>query len=209
METITTKSYSAALQKMAEKYAAINYDGDNYYIGGGLADSGKFESNRHFAAKRDPGKLTVGQFVQKVKRLTKLDTDLINYLIYSNFNLEWHHAGKLPKRYGGGMKKTYFINSDQIIDFCNNIDEYLKKREEKNIEIEQKKNTIIYGYYWVWDYDYGGRYGKKRWFKVLKFYSGSELDKPKNFSPLSKERYDQLKEKEGEEYYGYDEPRFS
>jgi threonine aldolase len=31
--------------------------------------------------------------------------------------MEYHHAGRLPKRYGGGMKKTYFLNARQIV-FC-------------------------------------------------------------------------------------------
>lgn len=90
------------LQKIAAKYTAIKHNEDNYSIGGGLDDQ-KFASRRHEDAKYDEGKLTEGKATQLFKTATGLDTDYVKKVInYAVPNMEWHHAGKLPKSYGGG-----------------------------------------------------------------------------------------------------------
>jgi hypothetical protein len=115
------------LNKIAEKYCSIEFNDDNYGIGGGL-DSCKFASRRHEDAKYDEGKLTEGQATQLFKKATGLELDVVKAVInYAVPNMEWHHAGKLPKSYGGGMKKTYFLNSKEICDIATNWDSYLEK----------------------------------------------------------------------------------
>lgn len=126
------------LSKIAAKYATITFNEDNYYIGGGL-DGKKFASNRHEDAKYDEGKLTEGQATQLFKKATCLDLDLVKSIInYAVPNMEWHHAGKLPKGYGGGMKKTYFLNAKEICDLATNWEDYLEKY---SISIEQEKTA--------------------------------------------------------------------
>ena len=115
------------LQKIAKKYETVNHNADNYSIGGGLSD-GAFASNRHEDAKYDGGKLTEGKATALFKKATALEIDLVKSII--NFaipNMEWHHAGKLPKQYGGGMKKTYFLNAKEIVDLAKNWDNYQLK----------------------------------------------------------------------------------
>lgn len=108
------------LQAIQAKYCNRNYNQDNYSVGGGLTD-GKFASNRHEDAKYDEGKLTLGECTQLFKKATGLETKVVTEIIEFKFpSLEWHHAGKLPKRYGGGMKKTYFVNSEEICVLASN-----------------------------------------------------------------------------------------
>lgn len=133
------------LEKIVKKYSEINHNEENFEIGGGLSD-GKFASNRHEDAKNDEGKLTLGKAVQMFKKATgNDDTDFVKEVIqYAVPNMEWHHAGKLPKQYGGGMKKTYFLNSKEIVHVAENwisIVEKLtiSKTEKRNAE-EAKKN---------------------------------------------------------------------
>ena len=133
------------LEKIAKKYSEINHNEENFEIGGGLSD-GKFASNRHEDAKNDEGKLTLGKAVQMFKKATQIDdVDYIKEVLhYAVPNMEWHHAGKIPKQYGGGMKKTYFLNSKEIVHVAENwasIVEKLtiSKTEKRNAE-EAKKN---------------------------------------------------------------------
>ena len=98
------------LEKIVEKYSEKEYK-DNYSIGGGLDDS-KFASNRHEDAKYDKGKLTLGEATKMFAKATGLTIGEIKEVLnYAVPNMEYHHAGLLPKSYGGGMKKTYFLNS--------------------------------------------------------------------------------------------------
>ena len=63
------------------------------------------------------GKLTLGQANQLFAKARSCTVDEAREVIeYGVPNMEWHHAGKLPKAYGGGMKKTYFLNSKEIVD---------------------------------------------------------------------------------------------
>ncbi|MBK7885451.1 MAG: hypothetical protein IPJ81_17925 [Chitinophagaceae bacterium] len=133
------------LEKIAKKYCSIQFNEDNYAIGGGL-DGEKFASRRHEDAKFDEGKLTEGAATQLFKKATGLELDLVKAIInYAVPNMEWHHAGKLPKAYGGGMKKTYFLNAKEICDLATNFNTYLGKYqisiEAKRTEAELKKRT--------------------------------------------------------------------
>jgi len=130
------------LKSISDKYCGKRYY-NNYSIGGGLSE-GKFASNRHEDAKSDEGKLTLGQATQLFKKATNLDIDLIkDVLKYAVPNMEWHHAGKLPKSYGGGMKKTYFLNATEICDCAQNwvdyIDKYNLSNQTSKNEAEKKR----------------------------------------------------------------------
>ena len=133
------------LEKIVKKYSEINHNEENFEIGGGLS-YGKFASNRHEDAKNDEGKLTLGKAVQMFKKATQIDdVDYIKEVIhYAVPNMEWHHAGKLPKAYGGGMKKTYFLNAKEIVNIAENWYSFVEKLEisktEKRNAEEAKKN---------------------------------------------------------------------
>lgn len=133
------------LKKIAEKYSKKAHNGNNYDIGGGLSTN-QFASNRHEDAKYDDGKLTFGKACQMFKKATGInDLDFIKEIIhYAVPNMEWHHAGCLPKSYGGGMKKTYFLNSAEIVDLADNWKNYINQLEiskkKKRIELEDEKN---------------------------------------------------------------------
>jgi len=132
------------LEKIIAKYSEKKYNEGNYFVGGGLAGV-KFESNRHHDAKHDAGKLTLGKTVQMFKTAIGLDIELIKEIInYAIPNMEWHHAGLLPKAYGGGMKKTYFLNSSEIVEIATNWNNLIEKLEisknEKRIKLELEKN---------------------------------------------------------------------
>lgn len=134
---------SQKLEKIIAKYSAKEHNENNYIVGGGLNDN-KFASNRHEDACEDTGKLTFGKVCQLFKKATGEDLDFVKEIInYAVPNMEWHHAGQLPKNYGGGMKKTYFLNSTEIVDIATNWNNYyeqleLSKNEERIIESEKK-----------------------------------------------------------------------
>ena len=121
------------LQTIQCKFCEVNHNDDNYSIGGGLASS-KFASRRHEDARNDAGKLTLGEATQLFKKATGLEINLVKEVLeYAVPNMEWHHAGKLPKSYGGGMKKTYFLNSQEICDVATNWADYVQKLELSKI----------------------------------------------------------------------------
>lgn len=122
------------LESICNKYCSIEHNDENYFIGGGL-DGGKFASRRHEDARADEGKLTLGEATQLFKKATGLETDVVREVLeYAVPNMEWHHAGKLPKSYGGGMKKTYFLNAAEICDVAKNWDDFLEKLNLSKIE---------------------------------------------------------------------------
>lgn len=131
------------LEKIIKKYSEIVFNENNYNIGGGLSD-GAFASRRHEDAKYDEGKLTEGKATQLFIKATCLDIDYVKAIInYAVPNMEWHHAGKLPKSYGGGMKKTYFLNANEIVDIATNWNSYCEKyeisRQEARILADNQK----------------------------------------------------------------------
>lgn len=80
-------------------------------------------------------------------------SDVRDIISFAVPNMEWHHAGKLPKQYGGGMKKTYFVNSDEIINIATNWDKFVsdfkkfKKSEEDKLtqqhNIQNKRDEYL------------------------------------------------------------------
>lgn len=142
------------IEKIVNKYSKLTHNNNNFDIGGGLSNCGKKASNRHEEALSDNGKITFGKASQMFKKASELSIlevkEVINYAVP---NMEWHHAGFLPKSYGGGMKKTYFLNSAEIVDIAENWDNYLEKLEisktekrkefEKERSIEEKKQDFL------------------------------------------------------------------
>jgi hypothetical protein len=121
------KNQTTNLESICNKYGNVEHNDNNYSIGGGL-DGSKFASRRHEDAKDDKGKLTLGEATQLFKKGTGLEVDVIREVLeYSVPNMEWHHAGKLPKSYGGGMKKTYFLNAAEICECAKNWNENFAK----------------------------------------------------------------------------------
>ena len=134
-----------SLEKIIKKYSEISYNTDNYSVGGGLHNSGKMASNRHEDALSDAGKLTLGKATQMFCKATGLETEFVKEILkYAVPNMEWHHAGFMPKQYGGGMKKTYFLNALEIVEVAVNFQSYINKieisKEAKRVEIENAKN---------------------------------------------------------------------
>ena len=130
------------LTSIAVKYSGVEHNEDNFFVGGGLSECGKKASNRHEDALYDSGKLTLGKAVQMFKKATNGEIEHVKEII--NFAvpyMEWHHAGYLPKQYGGGMKKTYFLNAEEIVMLATKWEELEKKlslRKENEI-IEKAK----------------------------------------------------------------------
>lgn len=210
------------LSKISQKYKEVNFNTDNYHVGGGLSD-GKFASNRHEDARSDSGKVTLGEACQMFKKATKLDLQYIKEVIDFKYpNLEWHHAGKLPKQYGGGMKKTYFVNSEQLVFLADNFtkimsdfeqaklstknkrDEASRKEAAKNEflrnnakEFYRKSSTPNHPYYITTDREMDGKYG---WFpadskyNMTVYYSGWEFDSEETYQAyLDFDRTDEQK----------------
>lgn len=138
------KTSAEKLQAIAKKYSEIQHNEDNYSVGGGL-DGAKFASNRHEDANNDPGKLTFGKATELFKKASELDIDTVKEILeYGVPNMEWHHAGQLPKKYGGGMKKAYFLNATQIVMVAttwNDLQDKLNlSKNAAKIANENKKN---------------------------------------------------------------------
>jgi len=135
---------NSKLNKIAEKYRSITVSDSNYDMGGGLADF-KYESRRHENAKNDSSRITLGKANQLFAKATGLTVDEVSNIIKDAVPyMEWHHAGFLPKSYGGGMKKTYFLNSEEIAEIAENFENCklkfeLKQEAEKKVA-EQKDN---------------------------------------------------------------------
>lgn len=115
------------LETIRKKYCEINFNEANYLGGGGLAGN-KFASNRHEDARNDNGKLTLGEATRLFSRATNLPTDLAREVLeFAVPNMEWHHAGKLPKTYGNGMKRTKFLNAKEICEIAKRFDDYYQE----------------------------------------------------------------------------------
>lgn len=202
------KNSTNKLEAICNKYCSIQYNDDNYSIGGGL-DGSKFASRRHEDAKYDEGKLTLGEATQLFKKATGLDTDTVREILeYAVPNMEWHHAGKLPKSYGGGMKKTYFLNAAEICDCAKNWDAFSEKlslskiaaknaAEEKN-NFEKRKLEFLQAnakkiervttqpkFFYKTAQEMNGKYG---WFdstyksyKMTEYFSGWEFESEEKY----------------------------
>lgn len=198
------------LESICNKYCSIQHNDDNYSIGGGL-DGSKFASRRHEDAKYDAGKLTLGEATQLFKKATGLDIDTVRAILeYAVPNMEWHHAGKLPKSYGGGMKKTYFLNATEICDVATNWSNYVEKlslskaaakeaaENKRTLEerkhdflkvnakrFERQRSTPAHPHYIMTDREMAGKYG---WFdstyksyNLPEYYSGWEFESEEKY----------------------------
>ncbi|MDK7375970.1 hypothetical protein QP519_10535 [Weeksella virosa] len=117
------------------------------FNGGGLATNitGKLESNRHAIARMT--KVTFGEAVKELKKKKNGGVNITAKELLEIYRgvfgePEWHHAGKLPKQYGGGMKKTYFL---QKMPTAEEVKQWQAEFEIKNSakleaqEIERQK----------------------------------------------------------------------
>ena len=135
-----------SLENIIKKYSTLKSE-DNYNLGGGIAREidgiGGFESRRHLNAKMDSAKLTLGKTCQLFKKATGEDLEVIKKVLDDAIPcMEWHHAGQLPKSYGGGMKKTYFVKAEEIVEVATNWEflvQKMKKKEENEKEVYQRE----------------------------------------------------------------------
>lgn len=137
------------LNDIIKTYSSTSYNRDNYHVGGGMTDTGKKASNRHENALSDIGKLTFGKAAQMFKKATGKDIVIINEVFnYAVACPEWHHAGFMPKKFGGGMKKTYFLNANEIVMIATNWQQLIEKLEiskesERTKQEYEKHRTAI------------------------------------------------------------------
>lgn len=137
-------TYQNKLEAICGKYCSTQHNEDNYSIGGGL-DGAKFASRRHEDARNDDGKLTLGEATQLFKKATGLDKDVVREVLeYAVPNMEWHHAGKLPKAYGGGMKKTYFLNAKEICECAKNWNANITKLDLSKVAAKESAENKKY-----------------------------------------------------------------
>ncbi len=181
--------------------------------GGGLstAISGKYTSVRHERARID-GKLTAGQAAVKVRKALNLKVsakELVSgYKILFNRDPEWHHAGFYKPASGGrkAMGRTFFFDNSDVELLIARWSEVETLKEVREVEHIRQIATNIIGYYYAWDYDYSGDYGRKKNYKVLHVFDGCEADKPRNFTPCDRDLFDLATAVAGKKYYGWDEP---
>lgn len=113
--------------------------------GGGLAVNitGRYESNRHALARNE--KFTFGEVSKELRKKKNGGFDISsNKLLEIYRDLfgepEWHHAGFLPKSYGGGMKKTYFLDE---VPTKETFESWLIQHENfKNTQINEGKRIV-------------------------------------------------------------------
>lgn len=129
--------------------------------GGGLATNitGRFESNRHAIARIE--KITFGEAVAFLKQkrnggLNISASELLEIYIELFGTPEWHHAGKLPKSYGGGMKKTYFLDeqptAEQVQEWQRLYAERqaIKKQEQEEAKKREEQKKAFCKKYGTW-----------------------------------------------------------
>lgn len=181
-----------------------------------LGLTNKVVSERHYYASQT--KLTAGEAAKSIskhtgKKVLAKDVKELYQVRYGR-EAEWHHSGFYRGNNGKTMGRTFFLSGEEVEELANNYDEICAKRDEQvrkeAEELERQKVTIVQGFYWTWDYDYGGRYGKKRTYKVLQVYVGNEANKPsRNFTACSPDIMDKIKAAAGRKYFGWDEPSLS
>ena len=200
------------LNEIVEKYSSKEYK-QNYNIGGGL-DTSKFASNRHEDAKQDDGKLTLGEATRMFTRATKLTIKEVKEVLhYAVPCMEYHHAGLLPKAYGGGMKKTYFLNAKQISDVAkkwdtyreqlNNSKNYNKNEDEKERNIKIRKFNFLKEhakklerikthplYFFQTKQEMKGKFGwfdsSNKDYKLTEYFSGWSFEKEEDYNKFLK-----------------------
>lgn len=169
--------------------------------------TGKYTSENHQNAI-DSGKLTAGETAKIVGKAVglKLTVKSLNYLFCEMFGRtpEWHHSGF----YGKNMGRTYFYKQDEIQLMITNFDLYRGKVETfaKSKELlKAKELEQVQGFYFHWESDYQGQYGRKRNYKVLGWYQGIARNKPNNFTACDIDYY-ATNCHIRKNYYGWNEP---
>lgn len=123
--------------------------------GGGLASNitGKFESNRHAIAKMT--KYTFGQVAKELRTKRGGGFDLTGARLLEIYRTvfgdpEWHHAGKMPRGYGGAMAKTYFLEyiptKEEVNDWISEYYMIISRENEKRfkqMEIEKERKAFV------------------------------------------------------------------
>lgn len=177
----------------------------------GLAD--KAVSERHFYASQR--KMTAGAAAKKMtettgRKILAKDVKELYKALYGR-QAEWHHSGFYRGNNGRTMGRTFFISDEELAELIGHYDEITARQQEQAAQEAQeqarRQATIVQGFYYTWQHDYGGRYGRKRTFKVLHVYSGSEAGAPDNFTPCPASIMDKVRAADGRKYYGWDEPR--
>ena len=202
------KNTKEKLEAIYNRFSSIQHNNENFSIGGGL-DNYKYASKRHEDAQSDPGKITLGEATQLFKKATGLDSNLIKEVLkYAIPNMEWHHAGFLPKTFGGGMKKTYFLNASEICNCAKNWVAFsekltLSKVTEKNIaeeknNFEQKRFDFLQTnakkiervaerpkFFYLTAREMNGKYGwfdsSKKNYNMPEFFSGWEFENEEKY----------------------------
>jgi hypothetical protein len=181
-----------------------------------LGLTNKVVSERHYYASQE--KMTAGEAAKVISKHTGkkvLAKDVKElYQVHYGYEAEWHHSGFYRSNKGKTMGRTFFLTDEEVDELKNNYDEICAKRNEQirkdAEELKRRKAKIVHGFYWTWSHDYGGNYGKKRTFKVLQVYEGSDADKPsRNFTLCSPKIMDKVKAAAGRKYFGWDEPSIS
>lgn len=171
--------------------------------------SNKVVSERHHYASQV--KMTAGEAAKQLSKTlgVKISAKEIveMYKILHGRDPEWHHSG-FYKANGkkSTMGRTFFFDESQVSDLADKQEEIKAKKLQKEEAERIKRETIVQGFYFYWSHDYSGYRGKKRNYKVLGTYSGSEAEKPSNFTATSPEVFEKAKASEGRKYYGWDEP---
>jgi hypothetical protein len=175
--------------------------------------TGKCVSERHYYASQS--KLTAGEAARLLSRKTgskMLAKDVKGlYLTHFGHEPEWHHSGFYQGAGGRTMGRTFFLSEEEVDVLAENYVAITKKMADdilrKENEERRKRETVVMGFYYTWESDYGGRYGRKQNYKVLHSYEGNELHMPDDFTPCDAETFEKVKAKEGKRYYGWDEPK--
>jgi hypothetical protein len=166
---------------------------------------------RHERAKID-GKLTAGQAAAKVRKSLGLKISakelVAGYKMLTGREPEWHHAGFYKPAAGGRktMGRTFFFDDCDVELLISRWSEVETIKEVREVDHIRQIATNIIGYYYEWNYDYSGDYGRKKNYKVLRVFDGCEADKPKNFIACDRDLFDLAASIVGKKYYGWDEP---
>lgn len=168
--------------------------------------SNKYVSERHVYASQE--KLTAGEAAKKISKALKLKVSAKEVQEHCH---EWHHSGFYKSGGKSTMGRTWFISYEEVDELIANWSQRRAEIEAKKaaeaVEEKRKQETTVKGFYFKWDYDYSGRFGKKQNYKVLAVYEGSEAGQPMNFTPCENEAFQCAVLLAGKQYYGWDEPK--
>ncbi|MEI6752361.1 MAG: hypothetical protein WCK78_04265 [Paludibacter sp.] len=169
--------------------------------------STKVVSERHHYASQS--KMTAGDVAKMLRKkgFTISAKEVKEaYILLNGREPEWHHAGFYKGAKGSTMGRTLFFTETEAEHIAENFDKISVLKAEQEANIQVKKETIVKGVFYSWDFDYNGKYGKKRNYKVLGTFEGSELGKPNNFITLTDEQFAKAETMVGKKYFGWDEP---